>query len=154
MFFGFFRKKESEEDGSPCYDNRLIERFAQDHRQLADAVKRIENSWNRGDWGKTIKLLKRMEKAVLDHFMQEDLKLYWYLRKYYADDPAQLATIRFFEDSIKPIQKEVVLFFDRYTRKDAILDETFKKNFDSIVRELSRRIEAEEAQLYPLYRKR
>jgi len=152
MFFGLFRKKEERKDSSLRYDNRLIDRFSEDHRLLAEAARRIEGSWSRGERRKTVKLLKRMEKAVLHHFMQEDMKLYWFLKKHYADDPAVLATIRHFEDSIKPIQKEVVLFFDRYARKEAVLDETFKKDFDAIVRELSRRIEAEEAQLYPLYR--
>ncbi len=152
MLFGIFGRKKEKRDNAPLFDGALIGKFARDHKELAGHIEKVYRHFERGEEAKVVKTLKRMQKKALNHFMEEDLKLYWYLRKHYSEDPSALMTIRNFEEEIKPIQKEVILFFDRYTEQGAKLDGRFKQGFDEIVKRLVKRIEAEEAQLYPLYK--
>lgn len=88
---------------------------------------------------------------MLGHFMEEDIKLYWYMKHYYKDSEHTINTIKTFEESIKKIQKDVVAFLDYYSQETIMLDETFEKEFNSIIDALSTRIVTEESNLYTLY---
>ena len=90
---------------------------------------------------------------LLGHFMEEDIKLYWYMKDYYKEDENAFDIIKSFENSIKEIQNDVLHFFDYYARDDIPLDTEYEKKFKQIVSELSDRVASEEENLYTLYLK-
>ena len=151
MIFGLFGKKKKGPKG-PEYDKKLIEKFKNDHRKLVKHIQNVQEGIKTGNHAKTLKALNALRLGILGHFMEEDLKLYWYLKKYYDHNPEMLSLIESFESSIKTIQKEVMTFLDRYNTEEMVATEAFAKEFAVIVEHLSSRIESEESNLYTLYR--
>ena len=151
--FGLFGKKEKKKSHVPEYDARLIPKFHHEHKALVSHIGKIQEAMDEGalGTGKVKKLLKSLKMELLGHFMEEDIKLYWYLKEYYKEDAGALSIVKSFEESIKEIQKDVLHFFDYYSRDDVPLDEEFGKKFAEIVEELSIRITSEEENLYTLY---
>lgn len=151
-FFSSLFKKEKRSHVPP-YDRRLISKFHHEHEKLVEHIGEIQKAMELGTLGKSRvkELLKSFKMELLGHFMEEDIKLYWYLKEYYKEDQLSFSVVKEFEDSIKKIQKDVMHFFDHYSMDNVELDEEFKTIFHTIVEELSSRIEAEEENLYPLY---
>ncbi len=150
--FGLFGKKEKK-NHIPPYDASLIVKFHNEHKAVVSHIVAIQKAMDEGaiGTGKVKKLLKSLKMELLGHFMEEDIKLYWYLKDYYKEDPTALEIVKSFEDSIKEIQKDIMHFFDYYSRDDIALDKEYIRKFEQIVEELSVRVNAEEENLYPLY---
>jgi iron-sulfur cluster repair protein YtfE (RIC family) len=151
--FGLFEKKAKKKSHVPEYDARLIPKFHHEHKELIAHIGKIHGAMDQGalGTGQVKKLLKSLKMELLGHFMEEDIKLYWYLKEYYKEEPTALSIVRSFEESIKEIQKDIMHFFDYYSRDDVALDDEYIKQFTQIVDELSIRINSEEENLYPLY---
>ena len=151
FFSDFFKKKKKSH--IPEYDSGLIAKFHNEHKKLVDHIGEIQKVMDAGaiGTGKVKKLLKSFKMELLGHFMEEDIKLYWYLKNYYKEDELSLSVVKEFEDSIKKIQKDVMHFFDHYSLNDVPLDKEFEATFKEIVDALSSRIASEEENLYTLY---
>jgi iron-sulfur cluster repair protein YtfE (RIC family) len=147
--FSFFKKKKSKIDVP--YDTKLIKKFHKDHEKLIKTVTKISNAMEEGDTKKVKSLLSQLKTELLGHFMEEDIKLYRYLKKYYVEEDDITKTITMFEESIKDIQKDVVSFLDHYTKENTPLDKKFDEQFNAIVNALGTRIRTEENNLYTLY---
>ncbi len=157
-FFGLFNNKDKKVEKKsrvPAYDAKLISKFHKDHEGLVEQIGKIQEEMNKvhPDSAKIKKLLKSLRMQLLGHFMEEDIKLYWYLKDYYKDEAASFSVVKQFEESIKGIQKEVMRFFDYYSLDKTELDREFEIKFEDIVTELSARIASEESNLYTLYTK-
>ncbi len=146
----FSRKKEIE--GVGTYDPGLIKKFHKDHEKLVKIVTAINDSVAEGNDKKARKMLKKLKTAILYHFMEEDINLYWYLNKYYKGNKEVLGIVESFETSIKEIQNTVTDFLDYYVKEDVALDNEFKVKFKELVNVLAARIEIEEEKLYTLYK--
>ena len=147
--FGF---KKKQKDFRPEYDKKLVKQLQKEHLALFKKVHKIEIALFKKNVTKTKLELQQLKNATLEHFVQEDIKLYWYLKTLYKDDAQTLEKIQIFEESIKDIQVTVIKFFEHYTKKDTALDDTFKEDFNGVVKALVNRIETEEKNLYPLYK--
>ena len=147
--FGFFKK--SKDNTSLKYDSGLIKKFNKEHANLVSHIGDIQNACSQRNQKKAKKHLQNFMVELLGHFMEEDIKLYWYLRDYYKDQEQASALIKSFENSIKEIQRDVMKFLDHYSRSDISLDEKFKSQFADIIDTLASRISSEETNLYPLY---
>jgi hypothetical protein len=133
------------------FDSKLIKKFHKDHIKLVKTITKISESIESNDEKKTKTFLKQLRVEILGHFMEEDIKLYRYLKKYYVDSEDTMALIKNFESAIKKIQKDVISFLDTYIKEDKRIDRNFKEKFSLIVENLSTRIETEENSLYTLY---
>jgi len=152
--FGLFGKKEEKKKSHiPPYDSRLIAKFHNEHKTIVSHIGSIQQAMDEGaiGTGKVKKLLKSLKMELLGHFMEEDIKLYWYLKDYYKEDANALEIVKSFESSIKEIQKDIMHFFDYYSRDDVALDSEYIQKFSQIVEELSVRVNSEEENLYTLY---
>jgi len=152
--FGLFGKKEEKKKSHiPPYDARLIAKFHKEHKNLVSHIGAIQKAMDEGalGTGKVKKLLKSLKMELLGHFMEEDIKLYWYLKDYYKEDENALSIVKSFESSIKEIQKDIMHFFDYYSQDEVALDTEYIQKFEKIVEELSARISSEEENLYTLY---
>jgi len=149
--FGFFKKEKKKKSPVPEYDAKLIKKFHKDHEKLVKQVTLIKKLVATNETAKAKQGLKKLKMELLGHFMEEDIKLYWYLKDYYRDSPDTIETIKMFEETIKKIQKEVVAFLDYYAQENIKFDMVFDKEFNGIVEALSTRIATEESSLYTLY---
>ena len=146
--FSFLKSKNSR---GLDFDSKLIKKFHKDHEKLVKTITKISENLEQNKEKKAKTLLKQLKIEILGHFMEEDIKLYRYLKKYYAESTDTMALVKNFETSIKTIQRDVIDFLDTYTQEESTLDENFKKKFYAIVDELGTRIETEEQSLYTLY---
>jgi len=153
LFRLFGKKEEKKKSHVPPYDARLIAKFHNEHKNLVSHIGLIQKAIDEGalGTGKVKKLLKSLKMELLGHFMEEDIKLYWYLKDYYKEDDNALSIVKSFENSIKEIQKEIMHFFDYYSQEEVVLDTEFIQKFQKIVEELSVRVNSEEENLYTLY---
>ena len=149
--FWFFKKKKKKI--GPEFDKKLIKRLQADHIKLVKQVGKIETAYAQENGKKAKRELQILKSLTLDHFIKEDLKLYWYLKTFYKEQPKTLEEIKYFEESLKDIQVSVINFLDQYLKQDVLLNSTFKNEFDEIVQALANRIKTEEKNLYPLYKK-
>ena len=147
--FGLFQK--SNVNKSLTYDSGLIKKFHKEHVNLVAHIGDIQNACSQSNPKKAKKHLQNFKMELLGHFMEEDIKLYWYLRDYYKDNQHASELIKSFENSIKEIQRDVMKFLDHYSREDVTLDAKFKSQFSDIIDTLSSRISSEETNLYSLY---
>lgn len=149
--FGFFKKEKKKKSPIPMYDTKLIKKFHKDHKKLVGHIGDIQKALSVGNMAKVKLGLKKLKIEILGHFMEEDIKLYWYMKHYYKDVPDTVKTIKVFEESIKKIQKDVVQFLDYYSQETSKLDSVFEEEFNAIIDALGTRIETEENNLYTLY---
>jgi len=149
--FSFFKKKKKKI--GPEFDKKLIKRLQADHIQLVNQVGKIETAYAKENEKNIKRELQILKSLTLDHFIKEDLKLYWYLKTFYKEKHQTLEEIKYFEESLKDIQVAVINFLDQYAKPDVLLNSTFKNEFDGIVEALANRISKEENNLYPLYKK-
>jgi len=133
------------------YDKKLISKFHKDHQKLVELIKTTHEAIETGNIKKSKKYLIKLRVAILEHFMEEDIKLYLYLKKYYKEDINTLRTVEMFEETIKDTQRDVLSFLSKYSKEEVELDAEFKEKFLVIVQKLSARIKTEESKLYTLY---
>ncbi len=145
--FNFFKKSESK----LAFDSKLIDKFHKDHEELVGHIVNVQKALDKNKEKKAKQFLKQLRIRMLGHFMEEDIKLYWYLKRYYSEHGDISQTIAMFESSIKDIQREVINFLDYYLQETQKLDKKFEEKFSEIVQTLSSRIQTEESSLYTLY---
>ncbi len=149
--FGFFKKEKKKKNHVPKYDAKLIKKFHKDHEKLVTQIGIIKSNIEAHKIEKAKEGLKKLKMSILGHFMEEDIKLYWYLKNYYKENDSMMEIVFMYEDSIKKVQKTAISFLDKYSAEHVALDTVFKKQFDEIVDVLATRIETEENNLYTLY---
>ncbi|MCF6207331.1 MAG: hemerythrin domain-containing protein [Sulfurovum sp.] len=110
-FFSSLFKKEKRSHVPP-YDRRLISKFHHEHEKLVEHIGEIQKAMELGTLGKSRvkELLKSFKMELLGHFMEEDIKLYWYLKEYYKEDQLSFSVVKEFEDSIKKFKKMLCIF--------------------------------------------
>ncbi len=149
--FSFFRKEKKKKSPIPPYDAKLIKKFHKDHEKLVTQIGIIVKHIETKKIEKAKEGLKKLKMSILGHFMEEDIKLYWYLKDYYKENDSTMEIIIMYEESIKKVQKTALAFLDKYSAENIPLDTVFNKQFDEIIDVLATRIETEENNLYTLY---
>ena len=149
--FSFFKKEKKKKSHIPPYDAKLIRKFHKDHEKLVTQIGIIKNNIETNKIEKAKEGLKKLKMSILGHFMEEDIKLYWYLKDYYKENDSVMEIIIMYEESIKKVQKTAMSFLDKYSAEYTSLDMVFNKQFDEIIDVLATRIETEENNLYTLY---
>ncbi len=148
--FNLFNK-EKKDTKTLKYNKKLIDKFHKDHHKLLELIKTTNEAIESGNVKKSKKYLMKLRMALLEHFMEKDIKLYWYLKRYHKKDTHKLNTVEMFEITIKDIQKEILSFLSKYSKEDVELDDMFKGKFLVLVKKFSTRIKTEENKLYTLY---
>ncbi len=148
--FNLFNK-DKKDSNTLKYDKKLISKFHKDHLKLLELIRTTNEAIETGNIKKSKKYLIKLRMAILEHFMEEDIKLYCYLKRYYKKDPDTLNTVEMFEETIKDIQRDVLSFLSRYSKEEVELDGLFQRKFLATVKEFAVRIKTEESKLYTLY---
>lgn len=136
------------------YNNDLIKTLLKDHENLINEFGKIAKAAQNKKY-KTLKQYLKAFKVNLEiHNYSEKIQLYLYLKNYYKDSEHE----DFIEDmstSAEEIYNDVYAFLKKYENiefNDQYLG-LFKSELEAIGRILKSRIEVEESELYPLYKK-
>lgn len=136
------------------YNEDLMKNLHKDHENLINEFSKIAKAAQSKKY-KTLKQYLKAFKVNLEiHNYSEKIQLYLYLKNYYKDSEHE----EFIEDmskSAEEIYKDVFAFLKKYENiefNDQYLG-LFKSELEAIGRILKSRIEVEESELYPLYKK-
>jgi hypothetical protein len=135
------------------YHPELVGELRNDHQQLLRVFGEINAAHQAGDLSKTSALLNNFKSALSAHLLKENVRLYIYLERALASDPASHALVHQFRAEMDGIGKAVLDFLARYRdiAVDPSLAGSFGADLAAIGKVLVQRIENEENTLYPLY---
>ncbi len=144
-------KKNGKKHATLKYDKKFISKLSKDHQKLLELIKDTHKTIESDNIKKSKKSILKLRTVILEHCMEEDIKLFLYLKKYYEEETNTLNTIEMLESTIKNIQKSTLSFLSQYSKKEAELDAEFKIKFLTVFKEFGTRIKTEESKLYTLY---
>jgi hypothetical protein len=135
------------------FDVRLVPQLTDDHKQLLRQLQTIRDTVNEGQYEVVRELLSDFRITLQAHLLTENVKLYIYLGRNLTKDGTNARRVDKCREEMAGIGRMVMDFLRRYT--DAVLlperAPDFCKELDGVVATLTRRIEREESELYPLY---
>ncbi len=136
------------------YNNNLIQTLINEHRELVKEFTKIAKTAQNKKY-KTLKQYLKAFKVNLEiHNYSEKIQLYTYLKNYYKDMEDE-DFIDEMSKSAEEIYKNVFSFLKKYETvefNDQYLG-LFKSELNAIGKILQSRIEIEESELYPLYKR-
>jgi hypothetical protein len=149
-------KKESKKHIIP-YKPNLIADLESDHKNLLISYKRIMNSADKKQYAKLTLCLNGFSELLKSHLRKESIYLYMYLEFVIGKENGIMDSkiFRAFRLEMKNISVAVSGAINLYTNTP-VTDETvdkFIKDFSEIGSILVDRIEREEKNLYPIYKK-
>ena len=136
------------------YNEGLIETLLKDHKNLVAEFSKIAKAAQNKKY-KTLKQYLKAFKVNLEiHNYSEKVQLYTYLKNYYKNKEEE-SFIDDMSSSAEEIYKDVFAFLKKYEAiefNDQYVA-LFKNELEAIGRILQSRIEVEESELYPLYKR-
>lgn len=135
------------------FDPGLIKQLEAEHKALLELYGEIKSDFDARDYKTVGDKLKTLRRALQEHLLAENVKLYIYLSYSFKGDPSRFELIRGFRKEMDGIAKTAMGFLKKYSDigVDASLAPGFKKDFATIGEVLGARIQKEESTLYPLY---
>ncbi|MGB7192496.1 MAG: hemerythrin domain-containing protein [Collimonas pratensis] len=137
------------------YDEKLIPQLKGDHAALLLMYSTVANKMSADKWDAVPAALREMRMAMYGHLLTEGVKLYSYMRRSLAEDPALHDVYRSYKREMDGIGRVAFDFFDKYQGKEWVVSRdarvTFKDEFENLGKVLVDRITREENILYPLY---
>lgn len=135
------------------YDPELIEKLKRDHENLLGLYGQIKAAFDAGKYPLVTEKLNTFKRALVDHLLIENVRLYIYLAYSFSSDEINDILVKEFRSEMGGIAKVVMAFLTKYETigVDNDLAASFAKDLEAIGGALVARIEREEATLYPLY---
>ena len=135
------------------YAPDLIDKLKGDHQTLLAIYGEINAAFEAGNYTLVTDKLKAFKLALMDHLLTENVRLYIYLARSFAQDELNGELVKGFRGEMDQIAKVVMAFLSRYETLgvDKELAASFGKDLEGIGAALVGRIEREEGTLYPLY---
>ena len=162
LFKKLFGKKEekdkkvtlSDQKGIP-YNEDLIKTLLNDHQRLLSEFINISNSAKKYKTKLLPQLLKTFKLNLEIHNYSEKVQLYTYLENYYKNDVEKLEIIKDLDKAAEEIFKNVFSFLKRFegVKFDKEICKQFLSEWETLGSILQSRINIEESELYPLYKK-
>jgi len=136
------------------YDPLLIRRLQSDHQRMLAAFTDIQYLLSARDYDGVKRKLGELRVFLQDHLMITNVKLYVYLARHLASDPAKNALVNEHRREMLANSQLIMDFLRTYSaaRLDDSFAGIFQAEFLAIGSTLFQRIEREETGLYPLYK--
>jgi len=136
------------------YRPTLVAELELDHRNLLSLFALITELTNAEDYALAEMRLKEFHALLHKHLLTEKIHLYIYIEHLWPRTSEQHRMVQSYRQEMEGIGKVVVSFLRKYENftTDPHLYEPLRNDLAKVGAVLSRRIEAEEANLYPLYR--
>lgn len=135
------------------YHPDLIPRFQMTHQALQKLYVSIKTQTEHGQLADAQKSLDAFRKALTGHLLEENVKLYTYLARCLAVDPANNELMASMKSEMGQIGTTVMAFIKTYTQSGItpFNKRLFLDGWDEIGAILADRIEREETSLYTMY---
>ena len=136
-----------------CFDEQLIPNLLADHQEFLRLFGEISKAYERGNFSALSKNLDAFSSGLRSHLLLENIKLYVYLQHVLENDEESTAIMDGFRREMKEIGKAVNEFLIKYNKEewDEDMKTCFHNDLTKIGVVLTKRIQTEEASLYPLY---
>lgn len=136
------------------YDAELIPALLDDHAQLGDLFARIGQAHEARDFAAVRELLGTFKSRLQAHVLVENVRFYNYVEQSLAGDETNAQLMRSFRRDMNTIVRQVLEFVRKYEEaSSAAAFAGFEADYSAVGALLERRLDSEESQLYPLYRK-
>ena len=130
--------------------SEFISDLKEEHAEISNSLDKIDQI---GHFNKNTRVeLMLVKDHLLKHLEKEDGEVYVRLKAASLNDEHLQYILQYFEDEAKLISKFAVIFFDKYSSRNAIAD-GFQREFNLIYSTIMKRIEQEEEILFPEYEK-
>ncbi|NVJ58785.1 MAG: hemerythrin domain-containing protein [Gammaproteobacteria bacterium] len=152
---GFHNLDSTSFDSTLIYDPNLIDVLKYEHSEL---IVLYESMWKQGfekkDYQKLARTIELFKVDFQSHILKENVKLFVYLEKSISKEQNALKLVKTFHHEINDIATAVLPFCKKYgiTPYTLEMEKDFERDYLQIGHVLKTRIEAEESQLYTLYR--
>jgi len=135
------------------FDPLLIKRLRSDHRRMLEIFTQAQELLSTRDYDGVKRKLGELHIALQDHLMTASVKLYVYVGRQLASNPAQAAIINEHRRDMLENSRLIMDFLRTYSavRLDDSFADVFQTEFLAIGATLVQRIEREEGTLFPLY---
>ncbi len=138
---------------STYFDARLAAQLTADHQQLLQQVQSIRDALRGSDYVVLRELLSDFRITLQAHLLTENVKLYVYLAGHLARDGSNARKVEGFREEMVGIGRMVMDFLRRYSDTPLKIEQVpvFREELDAVANILARRLQREEAELFPLY---
>lgn len=135
------------------YHPELMQEFAGHHASLRKLFAAITDSANRNDFSGTVATMEAFRRVLMTHLLEENLKLYTYLRKCLINDAASAQLVTGMKKEMGGIGTQVMDFLNAYIESGVTSanKEQFLASLAAIGTALADRLQREETSLYTLY---
>lgn len=135
------------------YDPLLIQRLRADQQRMLEIFTQAQQLLSSRDYDGVKRKLGELRIALQDHLMIASVKLYVYVSRQLAHDPAKTALVNEHRRDMLDNARRIMDFLRTYSavRLDDSFADVFQTEFLAIGAALVQRIEREETTLYPLY---
>lgn len=135
------------------YHPELMQQFAGHHASLRKLFAAIESDAERDNFKGAAASLEAFRRVLMAHLLEENLKLYTYLRKCLINDDASAHIVRDMKKEMGAIGTQVMAFLDGYinTGITSANKHQFLADLTAVGAALADRLEREETTLYTLY---
>ncbi len=131
-------------------NQKLVKKWTKEHEQIVLLATNVIGEYSKNNKISAKKYLVKLNDLAVDHLMNEDIEFYRLLKDQKRLTPENEKEIKEFTETFKGTKMTLMGFLTKYTREDAILNDTFFKVFNELVDVLVKRIEFEESNLYTL----
>jgi hemerythrin-like domain-containing protein len=132
--------------------DNLIKTFQEDHRHILTALENIKNIG--ADYSAMSNALKEIKETFLAHMSLEDSEFYLKLRRKVKLSQDLVRTLDFLVQNLEELKISSLIFFEKYNQQEiGFMEKDFAADFHHFCEKVSRRIELEEGQLFPLFGK-
>lgn len=133
-----------------AYKSTLVPTLEQEHKELMGVYWKALAAAQNHKKELTRKLLLKFKEQFVDHLLKENTSLYIYLRKS-AKKPSAEEAVTSVKSEMDKIGRSIMRFLEESTKEDAVYDVVFVDKLTQMGEALSKRIEKEEAYVYPNY---
>ena len=131
-------------------NQKLVKKWKKEHEQIVVLATNVIGEYSKNNKIEAKKYLKKLNHLAVDHLMNEDIEFYRLLKDQKRLTPKNEIEVKKFTKTFKGTKMTLMGFLSKYTREEAILDDTFFTAFNGLVEVLVERIEFEESNLYSL----
>ncbi|KOR31533.1 hypothetical protein TI04_00275 [Achromatium sp. WMS2] len=135
------------------FDPKLVDALLAEHQQMLAAWEHFEIACEKEKLPQVAELLKSLDEQMLQHRMQEDVKLMIFIEKRYNDNDQMATLLAMFRKERDALKKEIAEFFSKYgtlaEHPELIVE--LRKDVAQATHSVMNMIDAEEQNFFPLY---
>lgn len=131
----------------------LVKDLKRENRTILAALKLLKDKIKQNDIETSREMLVELKRAILDHFIKENVSLFVYIKAITHDDVDKHHLLKELKREMDGVQSMMFLFFSTYLNIELSTDDLYamEQELSVIGKVMQWRVKREEKELYPLY---